>query len=248
MFRAINSLLQAMGRTTIKRHALVDGGRYVKVEFRGIRRPLYWPASLPTRQLFGTALELSLPVHWHYYEVAETRVLPRDVVLDCGAAEGLFTLRVIERCREAVMVEPLPLFVDCLRRTFEGVAKVRIVAAALADESGTAFLEENGISSHLVNGTTGRTVEVLTIDALCARLDLVPTYLKADLEGFEPGMIAGARETIHRYKPRIAVTTYDRREIAAEVASLLRSFDPSYRIRTKGRVPGTGAPFMLHAW
>ena len=36
-----------------------------------------------------------------------------------------------------------------------------------------------------------RTVEVLTVDELCARLDFVPTYLKADLEGFEPGMIGG---------------------------------------------------------
>ncbi len=248
VFRAIDSLLRAMGRTTIRRLVPVEGGTYLKAEFRGISRPLYWPASLPTRQLCGIALELALPIHWHYYEVPETRVLPQDTVLDCGAAEGLFTLRVIDRCRAAVMVEPLPLFLDCLRRTFEGQAKARIVAAALADRCGTAFFEENGPSSCIVDHATDRTVEILTVDELCARLDFVPTYLKADLEGFEPGMIRGARETIRRYKPRIAVTTYDRREIAAEVASLLLSYDPSYRIRTKGRAPGTGAPFLLHAW
>ena len=248
MLRAIDALLRAMGRTTIRRLERVEGDGYVKVELRGIDRPLYWPASLPIGQLCAIALELSLPVHWHYYEVPETRVLPQDVVLDCGAAEGLFTLRVIERCREAVLVEPLPLFLDCLRRTFEGEPRVRIVAAALADRCGTASLEENGPSSHLVNGGGGPTVEVLTVDELCTRLDLAPTYLKADLEGFEPGMIAGARETIRRHRPRIAVTTYDRREIASEIVSLLRSFDPSYRIRTRGKAPGTGAPFLLHAW
>ena len=248
MYRVFDSILRALGRTTIRHLELVEEGNYLRASFRGIPRPLYWPASLDAGRLYSIALELALPWHWHYYEVPETRVLPKDVVLDCGAAEGLFALRVLERCRAVVMIEPLPLFVDCLNKTFAGEAKARVVAAALADRCGHSFLEEDGPSSRIADGGSGTSVEVITVDELCSRLDLVPTYIKADLEGFEPGMIRGARETIRRHKPRLAVTTYDRRDIAAEVSSLLRSFNPSYSIRTKGMMPGTGTPFLLHAW
>ncbi len=248
VYRAIDALLRAMGRVTIAHLERVEEGKYLKVSFRGIPRPLYWPASLEAGRLFSIALEVAFPWHWHYYEAPETRVLPHDVVLDCGAAEGLFALRVVERCKAVVMVEPLPLFVDCLSKTFAGEARARVVAAALGGRCGHAFLEEDGPSSHIVEHGSGPSVEIVTVDALCARMDLAPTFIKADLEGFEPRMIEGARETLRRHKPRIAVTTYDRADIAAEITSLLRCFNPSYRIRTKGRMPSNGAPFLLHAW
>lgn len=247
-YRAFDAVLRAMGRTAIRQLETVEEGKYLKARFRGIRRPLYWPASLETGRLFSIALELTFPLHWHYYEVPETRVLPQDVVLDCGAAEGLFALRVVERCRAVVLVEPLPLFVDCLRKTFRGEQKARVVAAALADHCGRVSLEENGTSSRVVERGGDLSVEAITVDELCSRLDLVPTYIKADLEGFEPAMIRGARETLRRHRPRLAVTTYDRADTAAEVTSLLRSCNPAYRIRTKGMMPGSGAPFLLHAW
>jgi len=47
-----------------------------------------------------------------------------------------------------------------------------------------------------------------TVDALCTRLDVAPTYVKADVEGWELAMIRGARELLSRHKPRLTITIY----------------------------------------
>lgn len=124
-----------------------------------------------------------------------------DIVLDCGAAEGLFGLRIVDRSARVILVEPLGLFVRCLERTFAGLDRATIVRAALSDRCGTALLEENGIASKIGGGMSGTPTEMITVDALCARLDLASTYVKADLEGWEPAMIRGARKLLSRHKP-----------------------------------------------
>jgi FkbM family methyltransferase len=245
---AFDSFILALGRRALEKVEPTEDERFLRVSFRGLPRSLYWPACLGLRPLYIVTQEQAYPWNWHYYEIPETRVAPSDVVLDCGAAEGLFSLHVQDRCRSSIPIEPLPLFVECLERTFAGAPNVRVVPAALSDYEGTATLQEDGIATKIVDGARGATTRVTTVDGLCRRMGIVPTYIKADLEGSEPAMIRGARELIKRHRPRIALTTYDDPAIAAEVKAQLRAYNRDYQFRTKGRLPATGAPFMLHAW
>jgi hypothetical protein len=61
-------------------------------------------------------------------------------------------------------------------------------------------------------------------------------------------MLEGARETIRRCRPKIAITTYHRPDHAAKIGRLLRSIHPDYHIVVKGIENHWGSPVMLHAW
>jgi len=42
----------------------------------------------------------------------QTTVTEEDIVVDCGAAEGLFGFLVIDRCEKLLLIEPLPVFLQ----------------------------------------------------------------------------------------------------------------------------------------
>jgi FkbM family methyltransferase len=184
---------------------------------------------------------------WHYYETPETTVARGDVVVDCGASEGLFTLRVAFRAEKVFAIEPLPLWVNCMHQTFAELGNVEIVQCALADRPGSFTLQVGGLDSQLKpDGQIPVSVE--TIDNLFARRGIPVSYIKADLEGYDFRMLQGARETLLMYAPRIAVTTYHDPVDADKMISFLRRLNGRYRFRVKGIDAGAGAPVMLHAW
>ena len=246
--RIFRAVLLALGRAAVAAIVNSPDEPYLQVRLRGVDRTLWWPSPLARESLYIVAQEQAYSWNPHAYEIPRSGVRSDDVVLDCGAAEGLFGLRVVDRCRMLILVEPLNLFVRGLHRTFAGIRTVTIVHAALSDHAGTAFLEENGIASRITDNPAGTPVTLTTVDSLCASLGIAPTFLKADLEGWEPAMIRGARGLLARHRPRLAVTTYDDPSIAKAIIPEILAANPAYTIITRGVVPTTGAPFMLHAW
>lgn len=225
-----------------------EEGLYTVVLLKGLSRPLYFPKAFDTVSLYQVIAEAFYRDDWHYYEIEETTVKPGDVVLDAGAAEGLFTLIVSERAERVYAVEPLPMFADSMRKTFHGVENVEIIEAALSDAPGAGVMNENGISSSVSSSGSGVKVAVDTVDDLFFRKGIRISYIKADLEGNELDMLMGAKETIRASAPRIAITTYHRAEHAGLIKGLLLDLNPAYRIRVKGIEERAGSPVMLHAW
>jgi FkbM family methyltransferase len=213
----------------------------------GIERPVFLPEQFDLHCIHHVLSEETYPRHWHFYATPETPVEKDDVVLDCGAAEGLFTLLARGRGAQSVAFEPHPLYFRALQRTFADDPQVRLVAAAVGDAPGQAFLSDGDVAAHVLSDG-GVPIAIDTIDAVCDRMKLTPTYLKADIEGFEAKMLAGAAETIARHHPKIAMTTYHDENDARELAATLRRYWSGYRIRTKGICNRQGKPVMLHAW
>jgi FkbM family methyltransferase len=228
-----------------------DGG-YLRVWLAGVEAPLYWPADLPRFDLNRVVTECCYPADWHYYETAETTVRPNDTVLDCGAAEGLFALRVAGRAGRVFAFEPQPVFVEAMRRTFAALPHVQVEPSALGRSASTMRLAGQSLTGRLDDGGTGTAVPVVRLDdwardAGIARID----YLKADVEGFEIDLLEGARGLIARDAPRIAITVYHRANDWRAIRDLLASLTPRYRFRIKGLYGFDGPParpVMLHAW
>jgi FkbM family methyltransferase len=219
---------------------------FIKIYLKNVDMPLYYPKEASLQQLHQVISELFCPSEWHYYETDETRVQPDDVVVDCGAAEGLFSLLVANRCKKVYAVEPHPRFVEAMQHTFNGGSNIRIVPVALSDQESQLFLCDSGISSTVSSTEGGTPVKATTLDNLMA--DTQVTYIKADLEGYEMEMLKGARKTIQKYSPKIAITTYHNRNSASEITDYLKSLNPYYKIRLKGIEDVAGKPVMLHAW
>lgn len=221
---------------------------YLKVRVRGVPDALYYPADIPEHSLHMSVVECFDPNNWHYYEIPETRVRPEDVVVDGGAAEGIFGLKVGRRCKELYLVEPLPKFVRSLEKTFGGMENVHIVPYAISDRVFSATISDDDISSAISETGAGEAITVSTLDTLFMGKNIPVTYLKMDLEGHDFKAIVGAEQLIRRNRPRIAVTTYHDKDHAAQIGGFLQSIVPEYKIHCKGIYQYTGSPVMLHAW
>ncbi len=223
-------------------------GDFLKVYFFDLTKPLYYPVSMDRHSLAQVIVETFNKRNWHYYEIAQTKVQPADVVVDCGSAEGLFSLTVHERCHKIFLIEPLERFISSLKLTFKNAANIEIIPMAISDREYTARIRSSDISSSLTDGDEGELINVTTIDKLFLPRNVAINYLKLDLEGHDFKALIGAREIIAKYRPKIAVTTYHDKDHANQIKSFLLSVIPDYHILCKGIYQETGSPVMLHAW
>ena len=225
-----------------------EEGDYYIVHFKKFVRPLFIPKSFGLASLYQVISEIFKGDDWHYYEIPETEIRKDDIVVDCGAAEGLFSLSIVGRCQRVYAIEPLPEYVWALEKTFENMSNVEIIPVALGAQKGRVFMMNDGIRTEISETETNISVPLETIDELFFKQNKAITYLKADLEGYELEMLAGAKETIKANRPRIAITTYHKAEHAAQIERFLKLIHPDYNIKTKGIEERSGAPVMLHAW
>jgi FkbM family methyltransferase len=216
-------------------------------EFTGITTPLYWPIQASLYNLYVVIRELCYRNDWHYYEKFNTIVSTSDVVLDCGAAEGLFGLSVANRCKKVYVIEPLNSFIDSLKLSFSNYSNVEILPFGLSDKKEFAYISDKDTWSK-ISEHGEYTVELKTIDDLFYRKGLEVNFIKADLEGFDFKMIQGAKETISNNKPKIAITTYHSIEHATLISEYLKQINSNYKIHLTGIKPENGAPIMLHAY
>lgn len=80
-------------KSEIKNCKVDNDGEYLKVFLDKIDIPLYFPIDIDIFWLYQTIAESFYPDNWHYYLTNETSIEKDDIVVDCGAAEGVFTLQ-----------------------------------------------------------------------------------------------------------------------------------------------------------
>lgn len=219
----------------------------LRIKLRGINRQLYWPKSCEQRMLYQFVSEVFNRFDWHHYEIPETRVEEGDVVLDCGASEGLFGLKNYTKAQTIYLIEPLKIFYEALQKTFRGIDSVTILRYALSESASDTFsLGDDALFSGAEKDTGG--IEVTTIDALFHEKNIPVSFIKADVEGHEMALLKGARETIKRNFPKIAITCYHDGNDWEEMSEFVRSIHPEYEARIKGIYHVNKKPIMLHMW
>ncbi len=232
-----------------------DDDVYKRIHLRSIRYPLYWPKSIPLYNLYMVISESLCENDWHYYEVPETQVKPGDVVLDCGAAEGLFSLKILEHA-QCIVVEPSPMFIGSLTKTFNDKDNVRIIPYALSSHIGQAYLCQGTLNSVVTNvhdtlPEGSIIIKTATIDQLVGDLGLTKVdYIKGDLESFELEVLQGGAKTIRNHRPKIAFTTYHQDNNWKEMRDFVLSLVPGYAWRVKGLsyLDKSPKPVMIHFW
>ena len=230
--------------------SMEEDGDYLVVHIAGIGTPLYWPRALPLFDLYKVITESFYAADWHFYEAPETQVRPGDVVVDCGAAEGIFSLRVVERAGRVVAFEPLPMFGESLRRTFAGCPNVTVEPFAVGSSVGEARLAGGSLYGVITSGADGAPIHITTIDTWAARAQSRVDFIKADVESFEMEALRGASETIRAYRPRLAITVYHEGNNWREIRDFLLGLCPDYKTRVKGLsyFGAVARPVMIHAW
>ena len=171
-------------------------------------------------------------------------VHPGQVMYDVGANVGFFTLlgsHLVGPSGKVIAFEPLPRNVELLRRhiAMNSLDNVTVVAAAVGDTAGTALFNVSPSPSMGRLGSTGElSVEVTTLDLLVGRGEVPPPALiKMDIEGGESRALAGAAQTLARFRPVLLLSTH-----GAEQNDLcwkaMEQLGYSVHMRRDGRVDG----------
>lgn len=222
------------------------------LDIGGLRLPLLSDSQYPTREeayyameigdiLFPAVLGRYHSVDEGPYEWGEVRLCSGDVVFDCGANLGVFSLLAALRGAEVYAFEPIAEARFLLQKTLslnpELADAVTVVPAALGAEEGVAeftVLPDTLVGSSMVLSQTGRHVRVpvTTVDTYAADHGLTVDFLKADIEGAERQMLAGAQAVLAT-GPKVAICTYHLPDDPEVLSGLLYQANARYVLERK---------------
>lgn len=172
------------------------------------------------------------------YRSAEVSVQPGDVVLDCGASVGVFTRKALRAgARKVIAIEPAPTAIECARRNAamepHGDRMVAYAKGVWIKDDLLAMSGSGTIAGGFLNDSTAaaQTIKLplTTIDKLSAELALDRVdFIKMDIEGAEGPALEGARETLRKYRPRLAIAGYHNREDGETLPAIVSRLQPGY--------------------
>jgi FkbM family methyltransferase len=166
-----------------------------------------------------------------------------DVTLDCGANVGVTVHEELAAgAKMVVAIEPAPENLECLRRNYAGeiaAGRVVVVPKGVWDKNDFLTLRvdpKNSAADSFVIPLAGATelekVPLTTIDKLVEELKLDRVdYIKLDIEGAEPKALAGARDTLKRFRPRISISAYHVPDHPKLIPEIIRSERPDYQMQ-----------------
>ena len=177
------------------------------------------------------------------YELGNVLLEKEDVVMDCGANMGLFSAFASMKGCKVFAFEPM----EYIRHTYlEKTAKmqqnIEVCPFALSDQVGEAEFQldtDNIGASRQSEGESScavkmQKVKVITLDQFVRERNLERLdFIKADIEGAERHMLLGAKETIRKFSPKLAICTYHLPDDPKVLREIILSIQPRYKIVEK---------------
>lgn len=151
-----------------------------------------------------------------------------EVFVDCGYFHGETTERFIEWCNDNY--EKIVAFeMDDANWKCNTVddEKVKLYPYAVWDSSKELRFSSCDSSSR-IHAAGDKVIQAETIDNILQG-DRV-SFIKMDIEGAELRALIGARNTIMKWKPRLAICIYHKAEDILTIPSLIHELVPEYRI------------------
>lgn len=136
--------------------------------------------------------------YWHNCMKAEM-----GVYVDVGAAEGIFSLDIIEKAAHVYIIEVDEDWIEALKCTFKPFEeKVTIVSTYISDTDGENYSKLDTV------------FEKEKID-----------YIKMDIEGMEFPALKGACELLHRCDVKMAICVYHHKDDNSKINAWLLKHD-----------------------
>ncbi len=165
-----------------------------------------------------------------------------DVVLDCGANVGVFAKSAIGQGASGVIaIEADPITARALAKNCIGAATIAVVRQGVWEcETELTLSRDDRFSSAnslvILRGEGEQKVPVTTIDKLVESFGMKRVdFIKMDIEGAEKQALLGSKETIRKFRPRLAISCEHFTDDVEQITAIVDSFAP-YRCERSGDV------------
>ncbi len=156
----------------------------------------------------------------------------KEIFVDGGAFNGKNTADFAQRVpnyEKIFTFEPTAEMKAHVQNNICGLRDVDFYSLGLWDEEDVlGFSNQNGPGNSISQERVENTIEVNSIDNICG--DAEVTFIKMDIEGAELKALMGAKKTITRYKPKLAICIYHKPEDIVEIPLYIKSLVPEYKI------------------
>ena len=190
----------------------------------------------------------------------EARPAPGDVAIDAGGCFGETALWLAHQVGPAGHVHTLelaPANVAILKRNLERnprlASRITVTEAALWESSQARLGVGRGGPASMVTAepstrADASPVSAISLDELvvAAELDRVD-FLKMDIEGAEPAALRGARATLKRWHPKLALAAYHDIDHLWQLPQSLAELDLGYRFAL-GHFTMHAEETVLYGW
>lgn len=151
-------------------------------------------------------------------------------MIDCGAYDGDTALKFAEffpSYRKIYALEPNPEMLCKLEQRVAGL-KVEICNVGAYSRKDILRFESQKSGCSCLNQEGTFEIAVDRIDSLVANECDPITFIKMDIEGSELEALKGAQKTIEKYKPKLAICIYHRRDDLIEIPKLIKELRSDY--------------------
>ena len=175
-----------------------------------------------------------------------------ETVLDVGACDGATSVQFLEwggdKIRRVYAFEFDPLNLERCRENIKGFAdKITLIEKGAWDKDDVMYIDTETVGSGLshVSGSGKFRVQLSSIDNVMK--DEPVTFIKMDIEGAELKALIGAKNTIIKNRPRLAISIYHKPEDICEIPEYILSLVPEYKFYMR-HYSSSSAETILYAY
>jgi len=206
----------------------------------------FWLPAPGKHLLHGLVWEMTVQV---LYEGDGVVIRPGDTVIDAGAHVGVFSRYALRQgAGRVIAIEPDPTNIACLEANLApeiAAGKVVVVKAGVWHQRGYLTLlnsdedsAKHSFVAELSHSSSIAGLPVLTLDEIVEQLKLARVdFIKMDIEGSERFALQGAKQTISRFRPKMAICAYHVGDDVVVIPSVVRMIQPTYQIHAKDLEP-----------
>jgi len=171
-------------------------------------------------------------------ENIDVTIKSNDVVIDAGAWAGEYSAYCACKGAKVYAFEPSSQSYELLERT-SALNENRIIPIkmGLGNECATFQISIGNAAGNLIvedtmkNDDNTEPVVITTLDTFIEENGIEKVdFLKADIEGYERKFLEGAKSTIQKFLPKIAICTYHLPDDAEVLETLIKDCNPNYKI------------------
>jgi FkbM family methyltransferase len=154
-----------------------------------------------------------------------------ETFLDVGAFDGYTSLEFARRFpgyERILAFEPEPSNAQSCRSALSAHTNTVVLPFGLSDIADSLHMTAAG-SGSVISEEGDTVIRVEKLDELLP-LDVKPTFIKFDIEGGELQALRGARMTIGKHRPKLAISVYHRTSDFWQIPEEVLSVFPHYRI------------------
>ena len=164
------------------------------------------------------------------YFIPEMHFSSDEVYIDSGMYDGDTIVEFIRHCPNYARIigfEPDEGNLERFRLRNLPMEGLEVHSAGVWSEEDVLCFSADGATFSKIAESGDASLRVMSIDSL--EIGKPVTFIKMDIEGSELEALKGARETIRRDMPKLAICVYHRKEDMITIPQYIRSLEPEGR-------------------